>query len=1092
MQFMQKIALCLPPPYQGRRLFKNLLIMKLTAFLFILGCLHAGAKGFSQKITLNLKNASAEQAFKKIERQSSYGFIYAKEQLARMKPLDLELNSVELKDALNILFFNQPFTYVISGNNIVVKNKEAGSPEIDVPATPPPFPVTGKIADEEGKPLQNVSILLKGTGKGTASVMDGSFSIEVPEKGGTLVFSSVGYENLEVKVSIQMALTLTLKRGDVKAEEIIVVGYGTQRKKDVTGSVASVPKERLQQLPNTNIAQALQGSVPGLQINSNSGGAEGNDLTIDIRGRNSISASNSPLIIWDGIPYTGGISEINPSDVESIDILKDASAAAIYGSRGANGVIIVTSKQGKKGKLNITYDGFYGTQTIINKPALMTGEEFYAFKKSRLNIPVNSMTASEEEIYAAGKAVDWYDLATQTGARSQHSLGVAGGSDKISFYLGATYLSVKGIAIADKFERYSIKPSIDIKVNSWLSLGSSTQFSFQDRSGLPATFSGDFGANYMNPLTTAYGANGKPTIYAWPEYNTAGNPLGDLLATNRDNSYRVFSSNNLKIDFPFIKGLSYKINTGIEFDNNQRKTYNGVETKEGFENGGRAVNYNSVERNFTVENILNYSRVFGKHNVNFTGLYSGQRNDFDRDQLVGIGFPNDVLTNYQMNTAKLLTPSSAQFAQSILSQMARLNYGYDSRYLLTVTARRDGYSGFGDNSKYGVFPSFALAWNIGNEAFAAGQTYLNNLKLRASYGLNGNQAVSSYQSLATLSSRGYLNGTNLLTGYVPNRLANEQLGWESTKSLTFGLDFGFFSNRIQGSLDYYSSRTQDLLLERNISSVQGFTRVLQNIGKTANKGIELSLNTVNVKLNNFTWSTNLNVSHNTNKIVDLYGDGKDDLGNRWFIGKPIRVIYGLKYDGVFKSAEEVAVSVQKASAKPGYVRVLDADGDGTINTAADRMILGNLDPRFIWGMTNNFKYQQFSLMVFFHGVVGITKDNPTENDAVYGDVRLNTTKKDWWSDKNPTGTHFANDALANQFNVGFYEKADFTRFKDISLAFELPRKALEKMKVNTMKLYMTGRNLATFTPYKGLDPEISNQLGVPLQREVIVGVNLSF
>lgn len=1089
---MQKIAPSFPPTRRRKFLIKNLLMMKLTAILIIVGCLHAGAKGFSQKITLNLKNAPAEQVFKRIEKQSGFGFIYAKEQLARMKPIDMELNSADLKDALDLLFSNQKLTYVISGNNIVVKNREIGNVLKDIAPEAPPFIVTGKVVDEEGKPLQNVSILLKGTTKGSASGLDGGFSIELPEQGGVLSLSFVGYEILEVKVSKAISLSLVLKRSEAKAEEIVVVGYGTQRKKDVTGSVASVPKERLQQLPNTNIAQALQGAVPGLQINTNSGSAEGNDLTIDIRGRNSISASNSPLIIWDGIPYTGGISEINPSDVESIEILKDASASAIYGSRGANGVIIVTSKQGKKGRLNITYDGFYGTQTIINKPALMTGPEFYAFKNSRLNIPVNSMTASEEAINAAGKWVDWYDLATQTGTRSQHSLGVAGGSDKISFYLGTTYLNVKGIAIGDKFERYSVKPSIDIKVNSWLSLGSSTQLSFQDRSGLPATFSGDFGANYMNPLTTAYGPDGKPTIYAWPEYNTAGNPLGDLLATNRDNSYRVFSSNNLKIDFPFVKGLSYKINTGIEFDNNQRKTYNGVETKEGFENGGRAVNYNSVERNFTVENILNYNRIFGKHSVNFTGLYSGQKNDFDRDQLVGIGFPNDVLTNYQMNAAKLLTPSSTQFAQSILSQMARLNYGYDSRYLLTVTARRDGYSGFGDGTKYGTFPSFALAWNIGNEAFAANKTFLSNLKLRASYGLNGNQAVSSYQSLATLSTRGYLNGTNLLTGYVPNRLANEQLGWESTKSLTFALDFGFFNNRISGSLDYYASRTQDLLLERNISSVQGFTRVLQNIGKTSNRGIELSLNTVNVKTRDFSWSTNLNVSHNTNKIVDLYGDGKDDLGNRWFIGKPIRVVYGLKYDGIFKSADEVAASVQKASAKPGYVRVLDADGDGTINTAADRIILGNLDPRFIWGMTNNFKYRQFSLMVFFHGVVGITKDNPTENDAVYGDVRLNTTKKDWWSDKNPNGTHFANDALANQFNVGFYENADFTRFKDISLAFELPRKLLDKIKVNTMKVYMTGRNLATFTKYRGLDPEISNQLGVPLQREVVFGVNLSF
>lgn len=1089
---MQNSALCLTLLSQKTDLIKNLLMMKLTAVLLVVGCLHAGARGFSQKISIHVQSAPAEQIFKKIERQSGFGFIYAKEQLVKMKPVDLDVTNLELIEVLKRVFTGQSLTYIVSGNNIVVKNREFEANLITVDAVPPPFRVSGKIADEEGNPLQNVSVLIKGMSQGTTTASDGAFDIEVPEKGGTLVFSFVGYANLEVKVSKASTFNLILKRDEAKSDEIIVVGYGSQRKKDVTGSVASVPKERLQQLPNTNIAQALQGAVPGLQINSNAGGAEGNDLSILIRGRNSISASNGPLLIWDGVPYTGGISEINPADVESIEILKDASAAAIYGSRGANGVIIVTSKQGKKGKLNVTYDGFYGTQTIINKPDLMSGPEFYAFKKARLNVPANAMTPSEEAINAAGSWIDWYDLATQTGTRSQHSLSVSGGSDRVNFYMGATYLSVAGIAVNDKFDRYSLKPSLDIKFNSWLSLGSVTQLSFQDRSGAPATFSGDFGANFMNPLTTAYGSDGKPTVYAWPEYNTAGNPLGDLLATNTDNAYRIFSSNNLKIDFPFVKGLSYKINTGIEFDNNQRKTYNGVDTKEGFENNGRAVNYNSVERNLTVENILTYNRIFGKHSVNFTGLYSGQKNDFDRDQLVGVGFPNDVLTNYQMNAAQLLSPSSAQFSQAILSQMARLNYGFDSRYLVTLTARRDGYSGFGADTKYGVFPSFALAWNIANEKFASGLTYLNTLKLRASYGLNGNQAVSSYQSLATLTTRGYLSGANLLTGYVPNRLANENLGWESTKSLTFGLDFGFLNNRIQGALDYYSSRTQDLLLERNISSVQGFTQVLQNIGKTANKGIELSLNTVNVKANKFTWSTNLNMSHNTNKIVDLYGDGKDDIGNRWFIGQPIRLVYGLKYDGIFKSAEEVAASAQRASAKPGYVRVLDADGNGAINIAADRIIIGNQDPRFIWGMTNNFKYGNFSLMVFFHGVVGITKDNPTENDAVFGDVRLNTTRKDWWSDKNLTGTHFANDALANQFNVGFFERADFTRFKDLSLAYELPRKVLDKLNVNTMKVYVTGRNLATFTPYRGLDPEISNQLGVPLQREVIFGVTLSF
>lgn len=1079
------------PDHLGKFFIKKLLMMKFTCIFLVIACLHAGAAGFGQQITLSVKNASAETVFKKVERQSGFGFVYAKEQLSSLRLIDLNVQQSSLTEVLDLIFKNESITYVISGKNIIIKNREKSSVPVAEERKAPPIDVTGRIVDEEGKALSNVTVVIRSTGKGVTTDQDGRFSIQVPDEGTILVFSFVGYDKQEFKVGRSSVVNLTLTRVDAKSEEIVVVGYGTQKKKDVTGSVASVPKERLQQLPNTNIAQALQGSVPGLQINTNSGSAEGNDVTIDIRGRNSISASNSPLIIWDGIPYTGGISEINPNDIESIEILKDASASAIYGSRGANGVIIVTSKQGKKGRLNITYDGFYGTQNIINKPDLMSGPEFYEFKKSRLNIPATSMTPSEEAIYQAGKWVDWYDLATQTGTRSQHSLGVAGGSDKINFYLGATYLGVQGIAIGDKFDRYSIKPSIDIKVNSWLSLGTSTQFSFQDRSGMAATFAGDFGANYMNPLTTAYGPDGKPTVYAWPEYNTAGNPLGDMLATNRDNSYRVFSSNNLKIDFPFVKGLSYKINAGVEFDNNQRKTYYGIDTKDGFENSGRAVNYNSVERNFTVEHLLNYARTFGKHNLNLTGLYSGQKNDFDRDQLIGVGFPNDVLTNYQMNAARLLTPSAVQFEQAILSQMARLNYGYDSRYLLTVTARRDGYSGFGAGTKFGVFPSFAAAWNIANEKFMKGVSVLNTLKLRASYGLNGNQAVSSYQSLATLSTRSYLSGTTLLTGYIPNRLANDQLGWESTRSLTFGLDFGILGNRIQGALDYYASRTQDLLLERNISSVQGFTRILQNIGKTANRGIELSLTTVNVRTKQFTWSTNLNLSHNTNEIVDLYGDGKDDVGNRWFIGKPIRVIYGLKYDGVFKSAEEVAASAQKASAKPGYVRVLDADKDGIINTAADRVILGNQDPRFIWGMTNNFKLGRLTVMAFFHGVTGITKENPTENDAVYGDVRLNTTKKDWWSDKNPNGTHFANDALANQFNVGFFERADFIRFKDLSVSYDLSRKFLEKLNMNSMKVYITGRNLATFTSYRGLDPEISNQLGVPLQREVVVGINIS-
>jgi len=953
--------------------------------------------------------------------------------------------------------------------------------------------ITGKVSSTNGVPLAGTTVQLKNSKITTTTSNEGAYSISVPVNASNIiVFTYIGFVSKEVEIGNATSFDVSLVEVDNSLNEVVVVGYGTQKKRDVTGSVASLSKERLQQLPNTNIAQALQGSVPGLQINTNGGGAEGNDLSILIRGRNSISASTGPLIIWDGIPYEGGISEINPNDVESIEILKDASAAAIYGSRGSNGVILITSKQGKKGKLNITYDGSYGTQSIINKPDLLTGDEFYNFKTTRLNAP-NTISPAEQAIYDAGKTVDWYSLATQQGLRSQHSLSMTGGTDKISFYFGSTFLDVKGVSVNDRFKRYSLRPNIEVKVTPWLTVGSSTQFSLQNRDGLPVEFSDSRntggGANFFNPLTNPYDSAGNPAIYAYADYPPARNPLSNILVTNNDNAYRIFSTNNIKIDFLFVKGLSYKLNTGIEYENNSRKTYWGRNVALGFESNGYATNYNSIGRNFTVENILNYSREFGKHSVNFTALYSSQSNDFDRDQLEGQGFPNDVLTNYQMASATLLTPSSVNFKQNLLSQMGRLNYGYDGRYLITLTTRRDGYSGFGANSKYGVFPSAAVAWNIHRESFMKNIDFINNLKLRVSYGLNGNQAVSSYSSLAKLASFPYISGSTVLPGYVPSSLANEELGWESTKSLSFGLDFGLLNNRIQGSLDFYSAKTQDLLLNRTISSVQGFTRILQNIGKTANRGIELGLTSTNIKSKYFSWTTNLNFSHNKNKIVDLYGDGLDDVGNSWFIGKPINVIYGLQNDGVFKSQAEVDASVQKTS-KPGWVRVKNVNGDTLIN-ASDRTIIGNQDPNFIWGITNTIKYKGISLMFFIHGVTGITKRNPFDDDNVFTDVRRNTTLKDWWSPTNPNGNHFANDANANPLGVNFYEKANFARLKDISLGYDLPANWLNKIKVTSCKVYITGRNLATFTKYNALDPELTNQFGLPLQKEFVFGLTIT-
>ena len=877
--------------------------------------------------------------------------------------------------------------------------------------------ITGTVSDNTRTGLPGATVVLKGTTSGISTDINGRFSLAVPSGGGTLVISSVGFTAQEVELKNQASINVQLAAENTALNDVVVVGYGTQKKSDLTGSVVSINKERLTQLPNTNIAQALQGSIPGLLISNNAGGAEQENVSIQVRGRSSISASTAPLIILDGVPYTGSISDINPSDVESIEVLKDASAAAIYGSRGSNGVILVSTKQGKNGQVRITYDGFYGIQQLINKPELLTGAEFYDFKKNRANIPANSISPSEQALYDAGQSTDWYKAATRQGFRMQHSLGVSGGSEKATFYVGGTYLNVGGVATNDNYKRYTLRPNLNVQLTPWLNFASSSQLSYQDRSGVSADFAGEYGANFFIPLASAYNPDGSVAVYAWPEYNLSGNPLAGTLARDVNRTYRTFSTNSLRVDIPFVKGLSYKLNTGVELQSALHETYYGRDTRTGLEGRGVGTNNNSTGRNFTLENIVNFSREFGKINVGATGLYSIQSTDNETQQLIGKGFPNDVLTNFQMETATLLTPSSNYSKQNLESQMLRLNLGYDSRYLLTLTARRDGYSGFGADTKYGVFPSVAVGWNVANEAFMKPFAFLNVLKLRASYGLNGNQAVSSYQSLATLATNSYLNGSTILPGYTPARLSNPNLGWESTRSANLGLDFGLFNNRLQGSVDVYNKQTSDLLLFRNISSVQGFRTVIQNIGKTENKGIEVALTSTNISRNGLTWNTTFSGALNANKIVDLYGDGSDDPGNGWFIGRPIRTIYGYQYDGLFRSADEVTGSAQP-TAKPGYVRVKNVNGDNQINSF-DRTFLGNLDPRYTYGLTNTLVYKGLSLMVFIQGVADVTKENPLEQDAVYTDVRRNTTKKDWWTAENPNAAHFANDANANLFNVNF-------------------------------------------------------------------------
>lgn len=948
--------------------------------------------------------------------------------------------------------------------------------------------ITGKVTDYDGAPLQSVSVGLKGGTAATTTKTDGTFTLAIVKKGGdVLQFSFVGYVDKEVALGTSDEVNVQLDRNEQSLNAVVVVGYGTQKRKDITGSVVSLDKQRLDQLPNTNLAQALQGAVAGLSVGLNAAGAEGNDNSIIIRGRNSIKASNSPLIILDGIPYNGSISDINPPDIASIDVLKDASAAAIYGSRGSNGVILVTTKKGSSGKPVISYDGFYGIQKISNLPDMLDPEEFYDFKKYR---EPNSVTLSEQAIYDAKTYPDWLDLATRDGMRTQHSLGIRGGSNNVKYYISGTYLNVGGVAVNDNFKRVSTRINLEVNVTKWLTAGTNTQLAYNNRSGLAAYFSGDYGAFNFNPLTKAYDSAGKLTVYPWPEDVFFANPLSPTLAQNKDETHKVITNNYFNIKFPFVEGLSYRLNTGIEYTSRSQSTYWGRNTRNGLQKKGELNLNNNSSKNYVIENILSYERTFNKHGINFTGLYSYQKDDFSGNVLNAEGFPNDVLTYYQADVAQLIEPSSSYSKETLISQMARINYTFNDRYLLTLTGRRDGFSGFGANKKYSFFPSVAFGWNIINEGFMGKSQLFNNLKLRLSYGSNGNQAVGAYQTLAKLSERSYVDGTATAPGYVPTSLANADLGWETTNTANIGLDFGLWSGRLQGSLDIYESKTHDLLLDRQISSVQGISTITQNIGRTSNKGIELTLTSTNVNTKDFKWTTNANMSLNRNKIVDLYGDGKNDTLNQWFLGEPINVNFGYVYDGVWQETDDLAKSPQP-NTKAGYAKVRDLNEDGIINNR-DRTILGNTQPDFEWGMGNTFKYKSISLYVFVHGVHGTARPNALLVDNVNSGVRYRTAVKNWWTPQNPTNEYYANMLNANIYGASIYQSDAFVRIKDISLSYDFSERVLSKIKISKLRIYANVRNAFTFTDWTGLDPELNTQQAIPLQKEYLVGINLSF
>lgn len=978
--------------------------------------------------------------------------------------------------------------------------------------------VTGRVTSNELAPLSGVTVSVEGSTVGTITGANGAYTIAAPSSNSTLVFSSLGYASQTIPIDGRSTINVQLEVTAFSLDEVLVVGYGTQRRGDLTGSVSAVSAEDLEQTPTGSVVQALQGASPGLNIQQHQSGAE-TRMNINIRGQNSLLASTDPLVVVDGLPYNGPLSEINQSDIESLTILKDASSVAIYGARGANGVVLITTKMGD-GAPQFAYDGYVGMQQAAEIPELMNANQYAEFKCTRLNGGTlgncdQHLYPSEVTNWAAGVDTDWLDLALRTGSQQQHNFSVSGGDAGTRYYINGSALTVAGVAENDDFDRYTLRVNLDQDVRSWLRAGTATQLGWTDRTGLPARFgSGEawLGAStaqfqfvdavgfvdgskdaafHMSPLQPAFNEDGTPRVSPVPEDPWFHNPLQPLYADNSDVTRRVLTNNFLEAQLP-LEGLTFRLSGGIDFSQQAQATFFGMDTGYGADRNGQSRTTDRNIYDWTVENLLSFNRTAGVHTLDLTGLYSFSQNKHEARNVIAQGFPSDQLSFWQANLAQQVVPGYIYREEALVSQMGRVNYGFDGRYLATFTVRRDGSSVFGANNKYGVFPSVALAWNLAAENFMPFASAISELKLRASWGVNGNSAIRPYQTLSRLDGQPYVLGTSPRPGFILGAMANPDLKWESTETVNLGVDFGAIDNRLNGSVDIYKGTTSDLLLSRQIPSTHGVGRITSNLGVVENRGVELALMTENIRTNEFGWSSVLNVSANRNEIVDLYGDQTDDVGNQWFIGQPIDVEYGLDMDGIWQVGDDIANSAQP-NARPGDVRAVDANGDGEISNA-DRVIRATGEPSWTAGMTNTFRYGNVSLSGVLYTVQGLHKENiMVDGDLSWlAELRRNIPVQPFWTPENPLPDRAANRLNTNPLGIDYMRDASFVRLRDVTLSITMPSSVNERLGTSAFSIYASGRNLHTWTDWVGLDPEVTNQLEVPLERTLVTGVNVSF
>jgi TonB-linked SusC/RagA family outer membrane protein len=1148
-------------------------IMKCCLFFILAGigtCF--ASKSYSQEtfFTMEYDNCTLKEVILEIEQKSEFIFFYLDNSIDMNRKVSIHVRNENVETILDNLFAGTNNRYYISDRQIIISKEKAPVPAKVIPVVQQTRILTGTVRDDAG-PVIGANIIVKGTTNGTVTDQDGKFSLSNIPDNAVIQVSYIGYVTQEIAIRGRTTVEVVLQSDLEALEEVVVVGYGTQRKRDLTGAVASVNSSKLKERSYSNVMQSLAGQLPGIQI-SQSQGAPGFAPSIKIRGASTINAGATPLYVVDGIPIEDNsptettsqspnsarnlssnmnpMNMINPQDIESIEILKDASSAAIYGSRGANGVVLITTKQGKAGvtKIDVNYE--FGSSDVARRIDLMNGPEFIEFTMAARNnswvtsgagrspSDPNSIRPDNLKIPEAftdpawlariGNGTDWQDALFRTAYSHNVQASISGGNEKTQFMISSGYLDSQGTVDNTWYKRMTARTNLRHKISNHFNVGLNMSFARMDESSFGTEGKSDVVSlavqsdpifpvvnergtyGFLDPSSIWYDAFGGYSLNLWHPW-----------AITRESERQKITNNLMGVGFLewyIIDGLSFKTSLNGSINNAKLDEFQNEGQNWGWSVWQPATGYYRSANifNWTWENTLNYSKIFGEHAV--TGLlgYTAQEQRIDLASIQSQDFPNDMV--HTLDAGKPTSGTTNASEWSLLSYLARATYSYMGKYLASAAIRADGCSRFGANNPWGYFPSASVAWRISQEPFLEEQSWLDNLKIRLSYGVTGNNQISDYGAVGLLASTNYAFGGTVYPGLYINTYPDKDLRWEKTQQVNFGLDVSVWNNRLNFTLDFYHSKTVDMLLNVPVPVLSGFTSRLTNIGQLQNRGLEFNISSRNITGGEFEWTTDFNISGNRNKVLKLgINDAPVDIQNsaticRTEVGQPISNYFGYVYDGVIMNAADLDKypHLKKAGYEPGDPIIRDVDGDGTL-TPDDRTVIGNYQPDFIWGMTNTLRYKGLEFSFLLQGVEGneiFNQQGRFTKEYNGGRNAYKSVSNFWKSEADPgDGKTFKPRVIPahtveQQSGSWWVEDGSFVRIRNMRLGYTLPKRLTDKLFINAAKIYVNAENLYVFSDYLNYDPEGSTfQTGAmvgldygtyPNPRTFTFGINFNF